>query len=207
MNKAINKCIQNNKKSIAKQKTIYGVGINDADYYTQFTVEGKKMKCPYYSVWKRMLERCYSAKSQKNKPTYIGCSVDEKWLTFSNFSQWMKTQDWKNKHLDKDILIKGNKVYSSAGCLFVTKAINSLLITSKASRGDSPIGVNYHKLAGKYEAKLSINGKKKYLGLFDSKEAAHEAYKIAKYENIKQVAIQQTEPLRSALLNYIIEEY
>src|SRR5690554_513591 len=103
------------------RKLVHGVGVNDADYVIQKWeefgyVDGKRKRklvwrCPYYGVWVRMLERCYSAKTQDRRPTYKGCSVSEEWLTFSTFKDWMKTQKWEGLQLDKDLLFEGNKVY------------------------------------------------------------------------------------------------
>lgn len=41
-------------------------------------------------------------------------------------------------------------------------------------------GVSWHKASQKYTAQIFVSGKKKYLGCFESPEAAHEAYVLAK---------------------------
>ena len=46
-------------------------------------------------------------------------------------------------HLDKDLLSKGNKVYSESTCVFIPKDINLLLTKSTASRGEHLIGVHW----------------------------------------------------------------
>jgi hypothetical protein len=191
----------------ARKKTmlVYGVGINDADYVIGSTIDAKQVRCPFYSVWKSMLSRCYSKKYQEIFPTYTKCSVSTEWLAFSNFKSWMAGQDWKGKSLDKDILIQNNKVYSPSTCIFVSSAINSLLINRGALRGSYPLGVNLCKSRGKYVAQCSVKSKKKHLGYFDTSKEAFEAYKEFKYKIIAEVANQQSEPLRTALLNYVIE--
>lgn len=75
------------KKKLNTPRLVHGIGINDADYVVQVKetigyVDGKRKRklvwiCPYYQAWKHMLERCYSAKFQKKRPTYSGCSVLE----------------------------------------------------------------------------------------------------------------------------------
>ena len=60
-------------------------------------------------------------------------------------------------HLDKDILCKGNKVYSSETCVFVPARINSIILNSQNRRGDLPVGVNYNKKTGKYRAQYKNN--------------------------------------------------
>ena len=119
-----------------RNRLIHGVGINDANYNTQVRVNGKLVVCKYYRTWKNMLERCYDSNLHLKHPTYIGCIVCEEWLTFSNFKAWMETQDFGGKDLDKDILVKGNKIYSPETCIFVTNAINLLFIKRDAGRGE-----------------------------------------------------------------------
>ena len=159
-------------------KLVFGVGINDADYITQPTVEGTRVVCPFYRKWKNMLKRCYSTKFQVTRPTYKGCSVAEEWLTFSNFRKWMVEQDWKGNDLDKDLLLEGNKIYSSKTCVFICRALNSLFNESSAARGKLPLGVSNH---GKnYQAHVNKDGKLTYLGTFTTPEEAHAAWKKAK---------------------------
>ena len=76
-----------------KQKLVFGVGINDADYSIQKVItivdeNGKRRQkqiwiCPFYKKWKSMLERCYSDKYRERYPTYKSCSVCQEWLTLS----------------------------------------------------------------------------------------------------------------------------
>ncbi len=196
--------IKANKRSLARRRLVQGVGLNDSDCTTEITINGKSATCPVYKRWNCMLERCYSLKYHKRQPTYIGCTVCDEWLTFSNFKAWMEKQDWKGKQLDKDLLTQGNKIYSPDFCLFVDSNINSLLIDRKASRGKSPQGVCFNKGVDRYVARVSVNGRPKHLGYFDSPKLAHDAYRLAKYAIIKEVALRQSEPLRSALLRYKI---
>ena len=192
-------------KSLASRKLVRGVGVNDSDYKTMMVLNGKQIVCPFYRKWLDMIERCYSASFQEKAPTYIGCSVCDGWLVFTTFKLWMIKQDWQGKQLDKDILFQGNKIYSPESCLFVSRQINSMLLDSKSIRGEHPIGVHFNKSTGKYVSKVGLGAKQKYLGVFDTPKEASEAYKIAKYAHIKEVALNQTEPLRSALLNYKIK--
>ena len=149
-----------------------------------------------YSCWCEMLRRCYSAKYQEKYPTYKGCRVCDEWLFYPNFKKWYDTNyyeiDNKTTQLDKDILVKNNKVYSPDTCVFVPDFINKLFTKSQKIRGDFPVGVSYHKRDKKYQAGLSVfrNGKKtkEYLGYFTTPEEAFNAYKQAKEDYIKEVA-------------------
>lgn len=191
------------KKSIAFRKPICGIGTNDADYITQPVINGKQMRCPYYVAWASMLGRCYSAKYQASHPTYAGCSVVKEWLTFSNFKKWMKHQDWRGKQLDKDILIVGNKVYSPDTCIFVSSAVNKLLIDSAAKRGDYPQGVAWDKIMGKYRSYCNVNGKLKHLGYFGRANEAEVAYLEFKITHVTKIANDQPLNIKNGLLNHV----
>ena len=192
---------------ILEKKLIYGVGFNDADYAVRPTIKGMEIRCPYHTKWSSMIERCYSKKAINRRPTYRDCSVAEDWLSFSNFKDWMLKQDWQDKVLDKDILVQGNKVYSADTCIFVHHSVNSLFTKGNATRGSYPIGVTWHKRDKKFHAQCNVNGKLTSLGLHKTADQAHEVYKKFKYALIKEVALKQTEPLRSAMLAYKIERY
>ena len=193
-------------QSLKQRKPIYGVGINDADYMVNPKINNQRTWCLYYIVWRHMIERSYGAKCQEKHPTYKGCSVTEEWLTFSNFRAWMKTQDWKDKQLDKDILTTENKVYGPDTCIFVSSAINSLLISCTASRGNYPQGVSFHKPLKKYKAQCCVNGKKQHLGYFATIPAAEYAYLIFKSDLIEQTAYEEESTnnpkLQAALLRH-----
>jgi len=192
-------------KRMAKiKKLVFGVGINDSGYPLSKIIEGRQVTCRPYQLWQSMLRRCYSESFQSKWPTYKGCSVCEEWLIFSSFAKWMEKQDWKGKHLDKDILKVGNKIYSPDNCIFVSPEINLLLNNSRASRGKYKQGVCLNK--GKFQAKISKNGKIISLGRFQMESDASNAYKKAKSEHIINIATQQSEPLRSALIRHA-EEY
>lgn len=194
------------KKSVARRKSLYGAGINDADYMVCPKVDGKNSWCLYYRAWQGMIARCYSQKLQEKYPTYIGCSVVKEWLTFSNFRGWMEAQDWEGKQLDKDILISGNKVYGPDTCIFVSGKINSLLADSSASRGNYPQGVCFNKAMNKYQANCSVSGKKRHLGFFATINAAEFAYLNFKSDLIKETAndteAESNPKLKAALLRH-----
>ena len=50
----------------------------------------------------------------------------------------MEQQDYDGKHLDKDLLVCNNKVYSPETCVFVPREINQFLTKSNNSRGKYP---------------------------------------------------------------------
>lgn len=182
-------------------KLVNGVGVNDSDYPVTPTINGKQVWCPYYRVWKGMMDRAYGKHSGRR--TYVSVSVHNDWHRFSQFRSWMTTQDWEGKELDKDLLVKGNDVYSADTCVFVSNAVNLFLTDCANSRGDLPIGVSFYKRTGRYHSKISIDGKKvKHLGYFNTPTEAHDAYRKAKYQQALILAESQTNlAIASALIS------
>jgi hypothetical protein len=184
-------------------KSVYDVGYLGEGTYTP--LNNKK----FYVVWKSMLQRCYDAKYQETRPTYRGCSVFEDWHNFQNFAHWCYENYYElekiKMNLDKDILHKGNKIYSPETCIFVPYFINTLFIKNDASRGDLPIGVSYNTKNNKYMA----SGKDVYLGYYISPKEAFSAYKTYKEKLIKQYANRYKEQipykLYNALVNWEVE--
>lgn len=184
-----------------RNRLIYGFGINDADYAVAKKIDGILVVCPFYRSWSHMLERGYSEKYKIKKPTYSDVSVCDEWKYFSNFKEWMKSQDWEGKQLDKDILLKGNKIYSPDGCSFLPSDVNSLLNDCSSIRGDSPLGVSYYSVVKKYVARAWVDGKSMYLGHFESKYDAHREWQKTKADNIERVANKQAnERIKNALM-------
>ena len=150
------------------------------------------------NTWNHMLQRCYDKKYQSKKPTYIGCTVCEEWHNFQNFAKWYEENyyevDSETMHLDKDILYKGNKIYSPSTCIFVPNRINTLFTKSNLTRGKYPIGVNIDNKTHKFRARCSIfdNINKKVirvtLGSYNNEIEAFQCYKRFKENYIKEVA-------------------
>jgi hypothetical protein len=172
------------------KKLVYGIGVNDADYSVHTNVHGKRVMCPFYSVWSGMLERTAS-KWQSMYPTYIGCKVCDEWVYFTQFKAWMENQSWQGNQLDKDLLGSG-KLYSPANCVFVSQEVNKFTLGSDATRGTWPIGVYLNIPTNKFLASIRVRGKPKHLGLFGTPEEAHEAWRKAKKARCLELIEQQT---------------
>jgi len=173
------------------------------------TVAGKKYPTVGGRYWNNMTQRCKVGGSlQRNKPTYVGCSYT--WNSCHEFIEWARQQvGYGTGALDKDILLKGNKVYCPELCVFVHSAVNNLLVKRNADRGEWPIGVCQDKENGRFKAYLRINGKTNYLGLFNTSEAAFTAYKQAKEAEASRVAALYRHVLDprvvDALMSYTVE--
>ena len=190
--------------------SVYGVGELGTKYPTK--VNGVLTK--EYDLWHSMLRRCYSDSSKKKCPTYIGCEVSAKFKSFEYFYEWCNKQiGFYNQgnenpfHLDKDLLIKGNKVYSESTCVFLPQEINSLLTKRTSLRGNHLIGVYWDKTHKAFIALVNKNkGKQEHLGYFNTEIEAFKAYKKAKESFIKEQANKWKDNIDprayEALMNY-----
>ena len=194
--------------------TVYGVGIVGLE---TTKVNGKAINS--YNTWQGILERCYNEKLQSKYPTYKGCEVCDEWKYYSNFKKWYEENyyeiEGQRTALDKDILVKNNKIYSPESCVFVPERINSLFVKNNANRGSLPIGVNWKESNKKYRAYCNMfdienkEYKLKHLGYFNTPKEAFKVYKKAKEENIKLVAEYYKDcipnKLYEAMFNYKVE--
>lgn len=186
-------------------KLIYGVGTNSKGHY-KAKRNGKITKS--YSTWKSMLRRAYCQKLHAKQPTYIGCSVDKRWLEYQNFANWFESHDYSDcgYELDKDLLIPTNKVYAPDQCVFVPQQLNKLLTDSGATRGQYPQGACFIERRNKFRATICINGKKRHLGYFDTPQEAHQVYKIYKEAYVKEKALEWQDRIANnvfeALMNW-----
>jgi hypothetical protein len=100
---------------------VFGVGfMGDGKYKSRVNKE----KTEAYKAWMRMLGRTYSSSYKEKFPTYKGVTTCDLWHNFQNFAAWFDLNYIEGFHLDKDIKIKGNKVYSPEACLFVSPKEN-----------------------------------------------------------------------------------
>ncbi len=108
----------------------------------------------------------------------------------------MINQDHVGMHLDKDILISGNRVYGPNTCVLVSSALNKFLTDSRATRGEWPIGVHLDKRENKFKAQCNnpFTGKRENLGIFICANEAHETWRSRKHELSCAYAEKQTDP-------------
>lgn len=202
--------------------SVFGVGYYGQGKYKSRDKSGKKTKV--YILWRDMLERCYNPYKINKNLTYIDCYVCDEWLNFQNFAKWFYENYYEipneRMHLDKDILIKGNKIYSPETCIFTPLRINCLFINQNRHRGKYPIGMsewldkrNGHKWL-KVRCSIICKDNKKYLknlGQFplDRPFQAFTVYKNFKENYIKQIADEYKDlipqKLYEALYKYEVE--
>ena len=193
---------------------VYNVGyIGEGKYKAKENGKDEKK----YKIWHSMLTRCYDPKYQEKYPSYKDCRVENYLLNFQHMGEWIDENYYEipgeKMCLDKDILHKGNKVYSRENCIFVPERINLLFIKSDKVRGKNPIGV-IELSSGNYRAQCNDgNGERIKLGTYPTKEEAFRVYKEYKEKIIKEVIDSykgiipepQYSRLREAMYNYKVE--
>lgn len=187
------------------QELFFGVGVRGGKY-KGYNGNNKKTE---YSLWTGMLKRCYSKSAQLARPSYIGCVVSDNFKEYDYFYEWCQNQigfNEKGFQLDKDLLKKGNRIYSEDLCLFLPSKINTALILRKSKRGKYPIGVTYSERDRLFASTLTMYGKNTHVGYFKDEMSAFLKYKEVKEAYLKDLAKlykKQINPLAYlALLNY-----
>ena len=128
-------------------KMYYDVGYTGIGKYNIFSKSG--------ICWINMLKRCYDKSFHLRQPTYTNCTVSKNWHNFQNFAKWYNDNYVENYHLDKDLLVYGNKLYSQDTCIFVPRELNSLFQTNSRNNESLPFGVKKHGIG--YHSILNYN--------------------------------------------------
>ena len=164
------------------------------DWVVSFNVTTETSYTQYYTeagkLWSLMKTRCSdTSRYSIEKPTYKDCK--NHFTGFQDFIKWcfeqeayLLTDDSGRWQLDKDILFKGNKIYSPKTCAFVPPYINGLL-SNCIKKTDLPLGVNFRERYNKFVAQGNLEGRRKHLGHFDCPELAHRAWQINKVQALK----------------------
>lgn len=169
--------------------SVYGIGYLGVGKYVSKIDNVETLAS---TKWRSMLHRVVGNNKENKHPSYKGVKICKEWECFQNFAEW-----WENNfkphmnsswQLDKDILIKGNKVYSPDTCLIVPESINYLILSGRSKRGDCPIGVCFDKKSKKYQVSLNTFNSGNDLGKYNTKIGAFYIYKVYKEKHIKRVA-------------------
>lgn len=151
-----------------------------------------------YKMWYNMLYR-----ANKQGGSYKDSSVCQEWLYFPNFHDWAKKQKYqKGWHLDKDIIVRGNKMYSPYTCCFLPPEINTFF-----EKSNNAVGYGMNRSKTKYVSFIRSKGKKLHLGTFDTKEEAQMAYITKKKELLEELIKEYSSCLSEEIIFYLKKYY
>lgn len=159
------------------------------------------------SRWEGIKNRCKSNILYDRTFNYQGCSVCDEWKEFASFRKWFLDNLYivpgQRMEIDKDLLVKGNRVYSPETCCFLPRNINHAITILKNGKTNLPPGVSYTKYKETFEAKIDteyVKAKKR----FYTKEEAFKWYKTMKEYSIKMMAEEYKEYLPEKIYNALM---
>lgn len=164
-------------------------------YLRCYRHENKTLATRSGRLWSLMNERCKEGSAEQTKhQTYVGCING--FADFQHFAEWCQIQiGYMNKNtkgqfwqLDKDILVKGNKIYSPDRCVFIPPELNKLLTKRSNDRGEYPIGVTRDCNSYRAQMERKLLGKSRLSKFFKTPEECFMFYKEQKEKYIKDVA-------------------
>ena len=176
------------KSGVVKGIVMYPYG---KQQFGQYRGEGKwdaSARNKHFRQWNAIFSRCYKSNST-NMPAYADCIVGEDWMNLQVFCDWNEANYPKDTHgykweIDKDLLGKGSKIYSSSTCCYLPKEMNLFL----ARMND--VGIYKHiGLTGIPSYRVWVRQGKEidskqnhYVGSYSAYEEAYEVWKAKKKE-------------------------
>lgn len=166
-------------------KTIFGIAcLGDGKYGTGKNSRGKR---DTYLNWIAMLQRCYVDMDGKY-PAYYGiATVCDAWLNYQNFAEWYENNYYEipneRLHIDKDILYKGNKIYSPETCMLIPQTINEVFRENSKKAKDKDLPETIRRYREKYT--VSFRGRK--IGTYKTVDECLKKYNHEKSFYIKDM--------------------
>lgn len=212
------------KNAVKKQRTFYTRNLKDQLTKEQLEIIKKALEeCnspltldDMIAKYRNMYYRCYSENNHESHPYNKENTICDEWLDeeegLFNFCIWCIRNYYEidgegTLQLDKDILVRGNTVYSPETCCFVPKRINAMFGGSaKKNNNGLPTGVIYSKKTGKYKPQVrGFDGKViKNIGWYDTVEEAWNVYALHKKAWILVVADMYKNYIPAKLYNTMI---
>ena len=119
-----------NKVKDHRKPSVYGIGYLDGVRIQPRVTEQRRI----YDLWANMLKRAYGGYDK----SYADVTVDKPWHsfkvflnTFSDIPNYEAFLAGEDVHLDKDLRIDGNRVYSLSACQFVPAKVNETAARNK----------------------------------------------------------------------------
>lgn len=166
-------------------KTIFGIGFLGDGKHGSW--KNQRNSRDTYLVWVAMLQRCYVDLKGKQKPYYGIATVCEEWLNFQNFAEWYENHyyDISNErlHIDKDIKIKNNKIYSPDTCILIPQSINEVFRDNKRKSMDNDLPMTIRRCKSGYK----VSFRNENLGIYESVDECINKYNDKRVNYIKEL--------------------
>ena len=195
---ASNKASKKTTKKAVKPRKFYTKNLGKHFSSDQLEILNKKLKKSpltmdmLFSAYRRMYYRCYRENNHQSHPWNTNSTICAEQLNDSNhddngfynfciqyIDHYYEIEGEGSMHLDKDILVKNNRVYSPSTCCIVPPKINDMFGgSSKKADNGLPKGVSYSEKTGKYKPQISnIDGKQlTNIGWYETPEEAQKVY-------------------------------
>lgn len=183
------KCVRAGSVRNPYHPLVYGVGFMGVGRHKSKGDDGKSKA---HGIWRDMLKRCYGDNIVESPKSYKDVTVCDEWHNFQNFADWYTNHRFHGMgyHLDKDLLVVGNKIYSPDACTLVPQEVNQIVTDGGARSRGNMMGITFVGGKNKFCAKISIKGRSKNLGYYEDPVEARNVYLKAKAEYIRDTAIE-----------------
>ena len=121
-----------------------------------------------------------------NGQGYRLVTVGQKIYNAHRIAWYLHYGEWPSQSIDHINTIKSDNRIENLR--LANNSENHANVKRPSTNTSGRKGVTWNKKLGKWQAQIKINGKNKYLGLFEDVDDAHGAYVMAANENFKQFA-------------------
>ena len=166
--------------------SIFGIGYLGVGDHLIYEEGSKTKLSAAYSCWRSMIDRAARG-PEGNLVNYTDCTVCDEWLCFQTFYEWYTSFPVYDfvAQIDKDILVKGNRIYSPEFCTLVPLEINMAFTVKQKYRDNGlPTGVEKTR-TGRFRAAVRVKARKTSLGTYDTAEEAGKAYERGKEAQVQ----------------------
>lgn len=123
----------------------------------------------------KLIQKAYQTRRNiqmriRNRSSYADCKLSDEWEDKDRFLKWFKNNYKEGWQLDKDLMVKNNKIYGAKECVYIPEELNKMF--SSNPKGKYLQGVSKTN-CGRFDSSIMERGKTKYLGTFTSEEDAH----------------------------------
>lgn len=145
-----------------------------------------------YNSWASMIARCHRPQLKEKYPRYELCVTSEEWRCYQSFGDFYEADIYRKKgwHLDKDLLIPDNKLYSKDTCAYLPQELNCMSFYKESTNATGFKGVWFDPQCKKYMASATYHGDNRSttLGRYKTVEEAFYAVMLAESEIYKTAA-------------------